>query len=104
VTPSGAAAPGVLGRFVKAELHSLLGAAGAAYGLNAHTTTVLVAGAAYAFGMKALGLLASVLEKKAAGNPAEEAAVTYVADAATRFAAEHAPAAPPTAGMQAGAP
>jgi hypothetical protein len=94
-----------LGRLLRSELHSLLGAAGAAFGLNAHSTTVLAAGAAYAVAMKGLAILSSSLEKKLAKSPAEEAAVSLTASEVSRLLAEEATrlGVATTPGLQSGA-
>ena len=106
MTPSGTAAPGVLGRFVRTELHSLLGAAGAAYGLNAHSTTAIGLGAAYAVAMKLLALASAYVERAAAKDTAYPAAAKLVDDVAAAAGVPELASAPvpPAAAMQAGAP
>jgi hypothetical protein len=106
VTPPTPAASGVIGRLVKTELHSLFGAAGAAYGLNAHSTTALGLGIVYAVAMKLLAIAGAAVDKAAAKDTAEPVAAKIVeaAEPAVAEALGFEPASvPATAAMQAGA-
>ncbi|MGA3023046.1 MAG: hypothetical protein ABSE66_09675 [Thermoplasmata archaeon] len=114
MTPTAPAASSSLVRFVKTELHSLLGAGGAAYGLNAHSTKVALIGAGYALAMKGLAIVGAYVSKAAAKNP-DVAGAAKVVDTALDTVAPELPApyetaarelaaAPVTAAMQAGAP
>jgi hypothetical protein len=102
VSVSTTAASGSLGRLVRTELHSLLGVAGAAYGVNAHAATPMVLGIGYAVAVRLLAVVSSAVEKAAAKD------TDYpVAEKVVDAAAAYIPAlAPPTApgGMQAGSP